>query len=148
MRILKATGKGIIAVVRWSDTNNGFITALATVVIAILTGIYVHYSRAQWKVMRDQLAEVRDTRLQSKADNANAIKAQQIIAQDSLAKSQANFEQGATASRESFRDDQRAWIGVSNEYITELSAQKFTAAIEFFNSGKLPHVGSGKPLTS
>jgi hypothetical protein len=42
----------------WTDQKGPFIAALATVVIAVLTGIYVHYSHAQWRVMRDQLPEL------------------------------------------------------------------------------------------
>src|ERR1039457_3490226 len=55
MRPLKTFGRGIIKVVNWLDAKGGFVTAIATVFIAVLTGVYVHYSRAQWKVMRDQL---------------------------------------------------------------------------------------------
>jgi hypothetical protein len=58
VRALKATGRGIVAFVNWTDKKGGFITALATVVIAILTAFYVHYSRAQWQTMRDQLSEL------------------------------------------------------------------------------------------
>jgi hypothetical protein len=50
---LKAVGRGSITFVSWADKNSGFVTALATVVIAALTGIYVHYSRAQWRVMTE-----------------------------------------------------------------------------------------------
>lgn len=75
MRPLKAAGRAVLAVVDWTDKNNGFVTALATVVIAILTGIYVHYSRAQWKVMRDQLPELH-TSAEAAESAANTAAAQ------------------------------------------------------------------------
>ena len=59
MRPLKAVGRATIIVVNWLDEKGPFVTAIATVIIAILTGFYVHYSRAQWKVMRDQLPELK-----------------------------------------------------------------------------------------
>jgi hypothetical protein len=58
VRTLKACGRGLVNVINWLDAKGGFVTAIATVVIAILTGVYVHYSRAQWRVMRDQLPEL------------------------------------------------------------------------------------------
>jgi hypothetical protein len=73
MRTLKATRRGIVAVVNWTDAKAGFITALATVIIAVLTGFYVHYSRAQWKVMHDQLPELH-TSAQAAKDAAGAAK--------------------------------------------------------------------------
>lgn len=48
---LKAFGRGTAKVVNWLNAKGPFVTAIATVVIAALTGTYVHYSRAQWKVM-------------------------------------------------------------------------------------------------
>ncbi len=76
VKALKATRRGVAAVVNWTDEKGGFITALATVIIAILTAFYVHYSRAQWKVMSDQLPDL----------HASAQAAQQSakVAQDTL----------------------------------------------------------------
>ena len=54
-----AAGSWFIAVGNWFDVHNGFLTALATVTIAVLTAVYVHYSRAQWRVMREQLNEMK-----------------------------------------------------------------------------------------
>jgi hypothetical protein len=34
----------------WADAKHGFITALATIVIAFLTGVYVYYSQKQWQI--------------------------------------------------------------------------------------------------
>lgn len=44
-----------------ADKHNGGITALATVAIVFLTTFYVIYSRAQWRVMRQQLEEMKKT---------------------------------------------------------------------------------------
>jgi hypothetical protein len=54
MKALKSVGRGILATINWIDAKGAFITALTTVVIAVLTFFYVHYSRAQWQVMNDQ----------------------------------------------------------------------------------------------
>lgn len=83
VRPLKTVGRGIIAVVNWTDENNGFVTALATVAIAILTGVYVHYSRAQWKVMRDQLPDLH-TSAEAAKDAAKAADASAKTAQQQL----------------------------------------------------------------
>jgi hypothetical protein len=59
VRPLMAVGSGFITVVNWFDVHNGFVTALATIAIALLTFVYVRYSRAQWAVMREQLNEMK-----------------------------------------------------------------------------------------
>jgi hypothetical protein len=53
MRTLKAIGNGLRNTVNWIDAKGPFITAASTVVIAVLTGFYVHYSRGQWVAMRE-----------------------------------------------------------------------------------------------
>jgi hypothetical protein len=45
MRALKTTWKGLLKTVNWIDSKGPLISALSTVVIAVLTGFYVHYSR-------------------------------------------------------------------------------------------------------
>jgi hypothetical protein len=59
VRFLKATWKRGHSVFAFLDAHNGTVGALATVTIAVLTCFYVHYSRAQWKAMSDQLPELR-----------------------------------------------------------------------------------------
>jgi hypothetical protein len=86
VRPFKAMGRGIIAVVNWTDKNNGFVTALATVFIAALTGVYVHYSRAQWKVMRDQLPELH-TSAEAAKSAAKAAEGANTTAHDALVRS-------------------------------------------------------------
>jgi hypothetical protein len=139
MRPLKAVGQSVIAVVNWTDKNDGFITALATVVIAVLTGIYVHYSRAQWKVMRDQLTEMTNSRLQAKTDSASAITAQQAIAQTSLSTSQGNFDKSSQSAENTFRDEQRAWIGVTRQTLEQFEEKKAVViGVSITNAGKTP----------
>jgi hypothetical protein len=46
------------ALVTWLDVHDGAVTALATVVIALLTFFYVRYARKQWEVMGQQLGEM------------------------------------------------------------------------------------------
>lgn len=59
MRPLKAFGRGTVKTVNWLNAKAGFVTAIATVLIAVLTGFYVHYSRAQWQVMNGQLTQIK-----------------------------------------------------------------------------------------
>jgi len=94
--------------------------------------------RGQFTVMRDQLTEMKEARKQAKIDNANAITAQQGIAQDSLAKSQENFDKSLRETQDSFRNDQRPWIGVSNQVVWIFNAKTLDAAVEFTNTGKTP----------
>ena len=58
VRPLKAFSRGTVKTVNWLDDKAGFVTAVATVLIAILTGFYVHYSRAQWETMSGQLTQM------------------------------------------------------------------------------------------
>lgn len=43
------------ASIEWIDRRSTLVMALATAVIAILTGFYVHYARAQWQIMTKAL---------------------------------------------------------------------------------------------
>ncbi len=61
MRPLKAIKTVFLFVVGWLDTNDGAVTAVATLVIAALTFFYVLYARAQWHVMDRQLTEMRSS---------------------------------------------------------------------------------------
>jgi hypothetical protein len=93
MRPLKAVGGGILATVNWIDTKGPFITALATVGIAVLTAYYVHYSRT---------ANI----INQKSANAAANAA--VTAQNTL-----------TQSIEAFRTDERAWVVVDQIALLE-----------------------------
>lgn len=77
-------GRATMRVVNWLDEKGPFVTAVATVVIAVLTAFYVHYSRAQWQVMRDQLPELQKS--------AAAAKSAAETADAALKSSQKSFE--------------------------------------------------------
>jgi hypothetical protein len=72
VRALKALGSATVDTVNWIDTKGPFVAALATVAIAVLTGIYVHYSRAMWKTMRDELPELRESADAARGANETA----------------------------------------------------------------------------
>jgi len=127
MRVLKAIGRATIIVVNWIDEKGPFVTAIATVVITVLTGFYVHYSRAQWRTMQAQYREMKLAREQAKTDNASAITAQQEIAQQALSESQKTSDKSLNATIEQFHLDQRAWIGA-----VEVKSDRVT----LFNSGR------------
>lgn len=61
MRVLMAVWRGMrwifSAVVGFLGRNNGAVTALATVVIAVLTSQYVAYSKKQWETSNRQLGD-------------------------------------------------------------------------------------------
>jgi len=54
MRFRETIGRWGRNFVRAVDLHSALISAAATIVIAILTAFYVHYSKAQWAVMREQ----------------------------------------------------------------------------------------------
>src|SRR6185312_11412168 len=59
---------GLCSLIVWKDCrdyldrHNGSVAALSTVVIAILTAVYVRYSGRQWRAMEGQLAEMKINR--------------------------------------------------------------------------------------
>src|ERR1700722_8613336 len=85
----------------WADTAIAVFTGL--ILITYITGNW--FSCQQLKLTRKALE-------QSQIDNAKAIAAQQAIAQQALNTSQANFTKSSQDSQNSFRDEQRAWVGV------------------------------------
>jgi hypothetical protein len=78
MRLLKASGGGTVRTVNWLDEKAGFVTAVATVLIAVLTGFYVHYSRAQWRTMQDEIPLLKSSA--QAAQSAADIAASALIA--------------------------------------------------------------------
>jgi hypothetical protein len=52
-RNIRKLGRRFMNVIRWADDHNGAITALATVLIAVLTIFYVSYAKKQWDEMRN-----------------------------------------------------------------------------------------------
>ena len=70
----------ILPVFRFLDRHNASVSAVATVAIVALTFVYVKYSKKQWKVMSDQLNEMK----QSNTNIANQIDLQRQIAASSV----------------------------------------------------------------
>jgi hypothetical protein len=73
---------------------------------------------------------MRQLRYQTKAqvDSANAAKDTSKTAVDSIKK-----------SRDAFRDDQRAWLGMVGEHVSQFERGKpIGITVEFFNSGRTP----------
>jgi len=112
MRAVKACWGGFVKVVNWLDAKAGFVTGIATVLIAFLTGAYVRYSAAQWKVMRDQLPAL------EKSSNA--------------AKDAAD-----TASRE-LKLSERPWIRITRSAMSVAPNQGILCRIYLANLGKTP----------
>jgi hypothetical protein len=135
----KALGRWFMRVVNWLDKYDGAVTAAATIVIAVLTGYYVYYAKQQWGVMKGQLIEMKQARIQAKTDDASAITAQQAIAQTSLKTSQDNFAKSSQGSESAFRDEQRAWIGITSQVLTQFEEHKpVVMQVNMSNTGKTP----------
>lgn len=82
-------------------------------IIATATFAYCCFSGWQLVLLRQQIGLTQVAVQQAKTDNATAIDAQQKIAQNSLAKSQQNFQQSMDSASEQTRLDQRAWVSVT-----------------------------------
>jgi hypothetical protein len=122
---------------RWVEITSLMINGALALIGVVALCIY----HGQLATMNGQLAEMQEARKQAKIDNAQAITAQQKIAQDSLTKSQDNFEESSRSAQQTFRDDQRAWIvavGVDppDPPFAEGKQPRFSVAIT--NSGKTP----------
>jgi hypothetical protein len=102
MRPLKAVGKATIRIVNWLDDKGPFVTAIATVAIAVLTGFYVHYSRAQWRVMRDQLPLLKQSADSAKSSADAATSA-------------------ATTATESLVLAERPWVKINHRIVSPLT---------------------------
>jgi hypothetical protein len=115
------------------------IEAICAVLLVVITGFYTFYARKQLKAMQGQIAEMKNARGQSKLDNANAITAQQAIAQSALSTSQRNFDKTSQSAENTFRDEQRAWVGAlatTDVVIKEGEPPSFRVVVT--NSGKTP----------
>ena len=109
-------------------------------VAAVLTAIwYAIVASKQLGVMSGQLTEMQEARKQAKLDNFNAISAQQKIAQDSLAKSQESFDKSFRSAENTFRDEQRAWVGaITVANLVVKAGEPTSASVVVINSGKTP----------
>lgn len=106
--------------VDWINSIGPLVTALATIAIAVLTWRYVHYARAQWKAMNDQLPEIKNS-----ADGAKS---------------------SADTARESLESVQRAFVtfkSINMDYIPKTNKTKGAAWISYAmleNSGTTPAI--------
>jgi hypothetical protein len=106
------------------------VEAVCTVLLVLITGTYTWYARGQLHLTGQAV-------IQSKTDNANAILAQQQIAQSALATSQENFKQSINSSSDQLRLDQRAWVGLVGVSLEAVEIGKpIYAHVILFNSGK------------
>jgi hypothetical protein len=87
----------------WADRIMAIFTVL----------IFFTYITSDYFLWR-QLGATRDALTQAKQDNANAITAQQTIAQNALTASQSNFERSSKDAQDSFRQDQRPWLSIKD----------------------------------
>jgi hypothetical protein len=111
----RSTAKEMRREFRWFELTSIAIN-LALAIIGVLALSIYH---GQLAVMSGQLAEMQEARKQSKVDNAAAIAAQQKIATDALIASQENFQKSSENAEAAFRNEQRAWIGISNHTVTK-----------------------------
>ncbi|MGA3034115.1 MAG: hypothetical protein ABSD70_12575, partial [Terracidiphilus sp.] len=124
MRALKAIGRGMASTVNWIDSKGPFITALATVAIAVLTGVYVHWSHAQWSVMNRQLCQM----MKQTADTEIAANA---------------AKESADINKQTAEGTQAASVGVGIAMDSEWSSDNKTIviyptdAISYSNDGKV-----------
>jgi hypothetical protein len=117
----KAVWRAFTAVINWLDKNDGAVTAIATIAIAVLTAYYVHYARGQWNVMQGQLGEMirQYPQLQKSADAATKAN---LAAHDALTRSN------------------RPWLGVESvRIIAPISFMKAGSGkdITYFVNGSL-----------
>lgn len=110
------------------DRHNAFITAVATIAIAILTGYYVTYAKRQWIAMHDQLEEMRSSSLQT--DKMIAVAAAQAEAS----------KISAEVAQQTLIASQRAWVGPVNAKVDgAVEADKpVNVVISVRNTGREP----------
>ena len=108
------------------------VEAVCAVLLILITGTYTWYTRGQLRLTREAIR-------QSRADNANALIAQQGIAQNALTASQENFMKSLKSSDNQSRLDQRAWVGHIDSSVSEVKEEApITFKITLSNSGKTP----------
>ncbi|PYN83765.1 MAG: hypothetical protein DMD96_01025 [Candidatus Rokuibacteriota bacterium] len=58
----------------WIERHSGAVTAVATIVIAVLTGVYAHYASAQWREMKRLSELTQDALIETKKNNSASAK--------------------------------------------------------------------------
>lgn len=123
----------------------GLLAAVGLIGSAI-SGYQAHVAKINADAARDNASaaegmveEMKHAREQATMDSAKAVATQQQIAQDSLMKSQANFDKSSQNAADTFRDEQRAWVGavtVTDMVLKEGEFPSYTVILT--NSGKTP----------
>jgi hypothetical protein len=110
-----------------------------TGVLALCSVLAGGVSVWQAHITSQTIGEMQANRQQTKLDNAATIKAQQDIAEKALNSSQGDFNKSSQMAEQTFRDDQRAWVGAENTFVDQFDTTKpFMARIQFTNRGKTP----------
>jgi hypothetical protein len=157
---LKTTAK-VIGL--WIKRDSAYWTAAATIAMAITTAIYTYYARRQWQEMkgsgeqtdrliglyRQQVAQLtkqagdtHELAMQAKnqADQTKTIADQAIVQANTNKQLAQNAVDSLANSKQSFRAEQRAWVGVQgtsdSKGFTEKDVWQIT--VVFFNSGRTP----------
>ncbi|HEY6764999.1 MAG TPA: hypothetical protein VI386_09515 [Candidatus Sulfotelmatobacter sp.] len=130
--------------------------AVFTLIIMASSILYTVYARRQWKVANATLTEIQN----GKADTERIISASEAQAdssfwmeqhtddatqaiQDSVDTADRNTKRTLRNAENTFRDEQRAWMGVANAVIRQYpttTSGEFDAVIIFVNSGRTPAV--------
>jgi hypothetical protein len=106
---------------------------LFTGMIAYATFTYTGYAKRQWRVMRDQLKEMRGTGKQT--DRLIEQASNQVQAtKEAVAAAKNNIE----TIRDNIRLDQRAWIGITSVALYGEIKKGLQTKIQFKNTGKTP----------
>lgn len=108
-------------------------TIIVTAVIAWATITYTGYAKRQWRVMRDQLKEMRGTGKQT--DKLIEQASNQVQAtKEAAAAARNNIE----TIRDNIRLDQRAWIGITSVALDGEIKKGLQTKIQLQNTGKTP----------
>jgi hypothetical protein len=106
-------------------------------VIAVAVGCaYTLAAYQQLGVMRQQYGEMQLARQQTARDNAAAIAAQQVIAQQGLTASQQASDKSFAATVAQFHLEQRAWVAASESMSAIEPGKPIPFAISAVNTGK------------
>jgi hypothetical protein len=114
------------------------IEAICAMLLVLITGCYTFYARKQLKAMQGQITEMKNTRAQTKFDNASAIIAEQAIAQNALTESQKSVDKSLGATIDNFQQEQRAWLNAQPAIGIPKSDAPYKIQIPILNSGKTP----------
>lgn len=115
-----------------------WVTAAATVFIAIATIAYVHYAKKQWIAMRGQESATQN-QLTAMNNELAQMKTQSTLAQKQIEAANANAKTSLEATINQFHLEQRAWVGPIEVANVRLEVGKpADISIIVQNTGKTP----------